>query len=76
MKSTTRGKRKKTMQESAPFSFSSGNARYAKKDELVASDVAFSIATVEFDPGGSFTGQDRWKVSVVPMTAAPPKSSR
>jgi len=65
MKSSTRGKRKKTMQESAPFSFSSGIARYAQKGELVAANVTFSIAAVAFDPGGGFTGQDRWKVSVL-----------
>jgi hypothetical protein len=65
MKSSTRGKREKTMQESAPFSFSPGNARYAKKDELVAANVTFSIVAVEFDVGGGFTGQDRWKVSIL-----------
>ena len=64
MKSSTRGKRKKPTQESAPFSFSSDMARYAKKDELVAANVTFSIAAVEFDRGGSFTGGDRWKATI------------
>jgi hypothetical protein len=60
---TTR-KRKPTTQGHATFSFSSA-ARYAKKEELAAANVAFAIVSVEVDPGGGFTGEDRWKVTVV-----------
>jgi hypothetical protein len=61
---TTR-KRKRTSQGHAAFSFSSGAARYAKKEELAAANVGFAIIGVEVDPGGGFTGGDRWKVTVV-----------
>ena len=63
MKTTTR-KRKNAAQEPTEFSFSSDGARYAKKDEYIAGDVTFTIAAVDFDPKGSFTGEARWKVTV------------
>ena len=58
-------KRKSTTQDHAAFSFSSGAARYAKKDDLAAANVAFAIIGVEVDPGGGYTGENRWKVTVI-----------
>jgi len=64
MKTNAR-KRKKMTQETAAFSFSSGLAPYANKEGYVTGNVTFAIVTVEFDPGGGYTGEDRWKVSVM-----------
>lgn len=64
MNTSTRAKRKKSGQETASFSFSSGVRRYSNKNELVGGNITFAIVAVEFDPGGGFTGQDRWKATI------------
>lgn len=63
MKTTPR-KRKNAAQGAAAFAFSFNGARYANKNELVAGNVTFTIAAVEFDASGGFTGESRWKVTV------------
>ena len=59
----TARKRKRT-QETAEFSFSSGIARFADKNDFAASGVRFAIVSVELDPHGGYTGDARWKVTV------------
>jgi hypothetical protein len=60
------GKRKRAKQEATEFSFSSGAARYANKNAYATGSIAFAIVTVEFDPHGGYTGDARWKVTVMP----------
>lgn len=55
---------KRKRDEVAAFVFSSGAPPFAKKDEYVAGSVTFAIVGVALDRGGSFTGGDRWKVTV------------
>jgi len=63
MKANTR-KRKTAVKDAAAFAFSFNGARFANKNELVAGNVTFTIAAVEFDANGGFTGDSRWKVTV------------
>jgi|SRR5580700_658911 hypothetical protein len=63
MKTSTR-KRKTVVQDAAAFAFTFSGARYANKNELVAGNVTFTIAAVEHDPNGGFTGESRWKITV------------
>lgn len=64
MKTTTR-KRKNAAKETAAFSFTSGVARYARKDDYVAGNITFTMTGVEFDRGGGFQGEDRWKIPAI-----------
>jgi len=59
-----RTKRKTTKHEPVDFSFASDSPRYAKKDEYVASNLIFTITTVELQQKRGFGGADRWAVLV------------
>jgi hypothetical protein len=47
---TPRTKRKSAKRETVEFSFASDALRYAKKDDYIASDLAFTINALEFQP--------------------------
>jgi len=68
---TRRAKRKTTKPGTVDFSFASDALRYARKDEYVANDIAFTINALEFQPGRGFQGSDRWAAFVSPNDGRP-----
>lgn len=69
--SPPRTKRKSAKQETVDFSFASDAPRYAKKDDYIASDLAFTINALEVQPTRGFQGTDRWAAFVSPNDGRP-----